>query len=165
MTSKKKIPPAKIFVSKPVEVNAKNLEGMFTRADLEIYGLDISTVSYRARIFINNPKATIKTPTNVKNRYVGHFTVFGHGGCYGDPGHCDVPPKQRFFDYRASHPLSSAYESIEIPKQLYSVLLKNKKITITIIPIVTTLPVVESRHMIDLVHVLKFDELRLVTYS
>ena len=165
MTSEKKIPPAKIFVSKSVEVNAKNLEGRFKRADLEIYGLDLSTVSYQARIFINNPKATVKTPTNMANRYVGHFTVFGHGGCYGDPGHCDVPTKQRMYDYRASHPLTPAYESIEIPKQLHSVLLKNKEITITIVPIVTALPVVESNDLLDLVHVLKFDELRLVTYS
>ena len=92
MTSKNKIPPAKIFVSKSIVIDANNHENKFNRADLEFYGVDLSGPSYKARVFINNPKANSKTPTSIKNGYAGAFHVFGHGGCYGDWGHCEVSP-------------------------------------------------------------------------
>jgi hypothetical protein len=33
--------------------------------------------------------------------FAGYLAVFGHGGCYGGPGHCDLPPAQsRDYDRR-----------------------------------------------------------------
>src|SRR5262245_49035451 len=62
----------------------------FSRADLVFYGVDHSGPSYEAWIFLNNPEATLDTPAEPAQGYAGRFTVFGHGGCYGEAGHCDV---------------------------------------------------------------------------
>ena len=163
--SKKESIEAKIFVSKSIDVNAKKHENQFKRADLEFYGIDLSGPSYEARVFLNNPKANSKTAMTSKNGFVGSFFIFGHGGCYGDWGHCEVPTKKRFYDYRPAHQLSPMYKFVEIPKSLHKVLLQNKKITITVVPIVRTLPVVESRHgLLDTKNVLKFTDAKLKTY-
>ena len=61
-----------------------------TRADLTFYGLDHSGSSYRALIFFNNPSASASTSTDTASGYVARFAVFGHGGCFGEAGHCEV---------------------------------------------------------------------------
>ena len=63
----------------------------FTRADVVITGVDHSAASYEVRLFLNNPAATADTPRTAEQGYAGRFTIFGHGGCYGDEGHCEVP--------------------------------------------------------------------------
>ena len=45
--------------------------------------------SYEARVFLNNPAATLETPLEPGEGYAGSFNVFGHGACYGEEGHCD----------------------------------------------------------------------------
>jgi hypothetical protein len=52
---------------------------------------DHSNLSYDVRLFLNNPTATVSTPRTAEHGYAGRFTIFGHGGCYGDEGHCDIP--------------------------------------------------------------------------
>src|SRR5659263_361990 len=46
--------------------------------------------SYEARVFFDTPDATADTPLERAAGYVGSFTVFGHGGCFSEHGHCDV---------------------------------------------------------------------------
>ena len=70
-------------------------------------GVDHSTLSYEVRLFFNNPAATADTARTADEGYAGRFTVFGHGGCYGDEGHCDVPePSRDPTDLRPPHPLT-----------------------------------------------------------
>src|SRR5262249_52906373 len=39
--------------------------------------------------------------------YVGRFRVFGHGDCWGDEGHCELPKGPAHeFDARGLHPLT-----------------------------------------------------------
>lgn len=72
------------FRSKPLDVPA-NWEDI-TRADLVFY--EVPGPSYEAEVFLDNPKADADTPRELDSGYAGSFAVFGHGGCYGDEGHC-----------------------------------------------------------------------------
>ena len=70
-------------------------EGRFTRADLVFSGVDHSQTSYEVRVFLNNPTADASTPRTAEHGYAGRFVIFGHGGCFGDDGHCEVPSEPR----------------------------------------------------------------------
>jgi hypothetical protein len=59
--------------------------------DIIFYGVGREGASYEARVFLNNTKADVDTPRELSEGFVGVFTVFGHGGCVGDEGHCDRP--------------------------------------------------------------------------
>ncbi len=83
------------------------------RADLVFYDVDHSGASYEARIFINAPDADADTPRDHPN-YAGSFHIFGHGGCYGDIGHCDVPTERDPFDFRPPHQLVPASKTVVI---------------------------------------------------
>jgi len=65
--------------------------GDFSRADLVFTGVRHAGGSYEVRVFLNNPGATVDTGRDAGDGYAGRFHVFGHGGCFGDLGHCDVP--------------------------------------------------------------------------
>ena len=51
-------------------------------------------LSCYVRAFINQPDANAKTPIQDNPHYAGYLAIFGHGECYGGPGHCDIPPAQ-----------------------------------------------------------------------
>lgn len=95
----------KRFRSHPLDLPADRED--ITRADLVFYGVDHSGPSYEARVFLDNPRANAETPRDVERGYAGSFTIFGHGGCYGEEGHC--APQDRTadeFDRRPPHPLT-----------------------------------------------------------
>lgn len=70
--------------------------------------------SYEGRVFINNPSANETTELNLENGYVGSYHVFGHGGCYGSEGHCDIPNGIRTYDNRPIHGNRPQYKRIII---------------------------------------------------
>jgi tyrosinase len=95
----------------------------FTRADLVFTGVDHSGSSYEVRLFLNDPAATADTPRTAEHGYAGRFTVFGHGGCYGDEGHCEVPaPSADPTDLRPAHPLTPLDTFVTITDALRRVL-------------------------------------------
>ncbi|HEY0375610.1 MAG TPA: tyrosinase family protein [Pyrinomonadaceae bacterium] len=52
------------------------------------------------RVFLNLPGADATTRIEDEH-YAGYLAVFGHGACYGGPGHCEVPPpRRRDYDLR-----------------------------------------------------------------
>jgi tyrosinase len=107
------------FRSRPLDVPADREE--VTRADLVFYGVDHAGPSYEARVFLDNPDADANTPRDRDSGYAGSFTVFGHGGCYGDEGHCAPGDRQRDeFDRRPPHPLTPQIRSLEITEALKS---------------------------------------------
>lgn len=71
--------------------------------DLIFYGIDPSRPSYEAHVFVNNRDADLDTTRDLYHGYVGSFTIFGHGRCAGDEGHCDrwAGPKDEF-DFRVA---------------------------------------------------------------
>ncbi len=99
------------FVSPPIDLPI-DTEDTY-RADLVFYDVDHSGASYEARIFLNVPDADADTPRDHPN-YAGSFHIFGHGGCFGDVGHCDVPTERDPFDLRPPHQLVPASKTVVI---------------------------------------------------
>jgi hypothetical protein len=105
------------FRSKPLDVPVNRED--ITRADLIFYEVDHSGPSYVARVFLDNPKADADTPREPDSGYAGSFAVFGHGGCYGDEGHCAPSDRLRDeFDRRPPHPLTPQTRTLEITEAL-----------------------------------------------
>ena len=57
------------------------------------------------RIFFNATDADASTPTTADAGFAGFFSIFAHGGCFGDEGHCDMP-ERRPADYRPPYALT-----------------------------------------------------------
>ena len=121
------------FVSDPFDIADLSVAEL-SRADLVFYGVDHGGDSYTARVYLNNPKATATTPTTAASGYAGSFTVFGHGNCYGDEGHCE--PRARTtdaFDRRAPHPLEPQTKTVVITTALARV--RGSSLTVTVVAV------------------------------
>jgi tyrosinase len=115
-------------------LSTKTIETNFTRADLEFLGVDHSGSSYEGRVYVNNPDADESTPRLAGAGYAGSYHIFGHGGCLGDAGHCDVKPL-RAYDPRAGHPLSRA-RKVVIATDVLREALAGDEVTVTIVPVI-----------------------------
>lgn len=82
----------KRYVSDPIAHPATQGEGTeIGNFELVFYDVDPKGDSYQARVFLNAPEADETTPLD-DERFAGWFTVFGHGGCFGDDeSHCAPP--------------------------------------------------------------------------
>ena len=85
----------------------------FDRADLIFYGLDHSGASYEARVFLD-PRGVGGEADAEHRAYVGAFFILGHGGCFGDVGHCDIPRERDPFDLRPPHQLEPALRILTV---------------------------------------------------
>ena len=99
-----------IYKCPKININIAKGKFDYYRADLELYGIDHSGPSYEGRVFLNNPRADENTALDIKNGYAGSYNIFGHGGCLGDLGHCDVK-QRRPYDHKSS---ASTYTGIQI---------------------------------------------------
>lgn len=135
----------------------------FTRADIVFAGVDHAGGSYEVRLFLNNPGATADTARAAENGYAGRFTVFGHGGCYGDEGHCDVPVTSADpTDLRPTHPLTPQNTFVTITESLRRVLAGGGALqTVTLVPVSITPRQAERKPAPEL---LKFSDVSLQTY-
>jgi hypothetical protein len=156
--SRKKV-TAKKHVTTTIDTEC--LASGFVRADLVFDGLDHSGVSFEARIFINNPEADATTEMTAQNRYAGRFHVFGHGGCFGDAGHCEVRGVPRPYDPRPAHPLTPMRKVVIATDAIRKEIKRSSKgMTLTIVPIVRS-----GTERSDYENVLKFDRVSVVTYA
>lgn len=129
----------------------------FERADLIFYGVDHSGPSYEARIFLNNVEARFLTPCETQEGYAGAFYVFGHGGCVGEAGHCDVEDRHEDeFDYRAPHPIHPWTKVVTVTEALRAV--RGAEVTVTLIAVATGFAEPQETDA------LQFEHLRLATY-
>jgi hypothetical protein len=136
----------------------------FTRADVVFTGVDHSGTSYEVRLFLNNQAATAGTPRTAEEGYAGRFTVFGHGGCYGDEGHCEVPtpPTTDPTDLRPPHPLTPLDTYVTVTGALRRVLAHDGALqTVTLVPVSITPRRADRRPAPEL---LRFAEVSLQTY-
>jgi hypothetical protein len=146
-----------VFVSEPLANPGAEGETEFTRADLVFYGVDHSGPSFEARIFLNKPDADLGTPRDPEAGFAGSFTIFGHAGCAGDAGHCDVPTEPADpFDARPPHPLTRQTKTVIITEALRRV--TGPELTITIVPVRPGALDAELEDSLD------FEEFRLLTY-
>ncbi len=143
-------------------ISTECLAAGFMRADLVFDGLDHSGASFEARIFINNPDADASTELTAQNRYAGRFHIFGHGGCFGDVGHCEVRGVPRPYDPRPAHPLTPMRKVVIATDALRREIKRSggKELTLTIVPIVRS-----GTERCDYENVLKFDRVSVVTYA
>jgi tyrosinase len=76
--------------------------------------------SFEVRVFFNEPAASASTPKRNNPKYAGSLYTFGHGGCTGDPGHCDVPVVPEGATYfawlRPEHPLTPRRLTLDVTK-------------------------------------------------
>ncbi len=145
------------FVSAPIALSPDAGSGDYSRADLIFHGVDHSLASYEGRVYINAPKANAGTGREHPS-YAGSFHIFGHGGCFGDLGHCEIPTGPRDpFDVRQAHPLTPAAKVVIVTAALKRIVADKGGDSITV-TVVCVAPGRESNEY------LKFDEVHLVTY-
>jgi hypothetical protein len=148
----------KPFSSQPLDLPKDRAH--VARADLIFYGVDHSGPTYEGRVFLDNPRASARTPREESKGYAGSFTVFGHGGCFGSEGHC--APKDRYrdeFDRRPPHPLAPQTISISITAALASITAGQTRVTV--VPVVREL---KTAGAVD-DDVAPCEAVRLVTYA
>jgi hypothetical protein len=156
--------PASRYLSDPILTPTPEQATKFARADLVFYGVDHSGASFEARVFIDNAEANAETPRE-DSSYVGSFRIFGHGGCFGEEGHCDVPRGPHdSFDLRLPHRLLPYTKTVGITSFLRQRLQQgnSEPITIIVIPVARDLSSSQEGATEDL---LAFERLALVTYD
>ena len=153
---------AKAYTSNPISVEAAPLAGDFTRADIEFHGLDHCGESFEGRVFLNNPDANEHTDLTVDNGYAGSFYIFGHGGCFGDVGHCEVSAQSRAHDPRQSHPLLPQTKAVRATRALRQAVDQGEDIKVTVVPVLA--PGIEQPAIEGIEDVLKFDHVSLISY-
>jgi len=150
---------SKVYTS-PKSIPIAELPADYSRADLEFIRIDHSGASYEGRVFLNNPGADENTPTVEETGYAGSFYIFGHGGCFGDVGHCEVNGKKDAFDPRPSHPLEPIRKVVIATAAIKRAAAQSKEIGVTVVPIV-----VSWTEQTDLTNVMNFDHINLVAYD
>jgi tyrosinase len=139
-------------------IDTAALDRNFTRADVQFDGLDHSGASYQGRVFLNTPGADETTPLSGP-AYAGSYYIFGHGGCLGDVGHCDVKPRHPF-DPRPAHPLTPTRKVVIATDAVRAALDAGGELTVTVVPVIlSTTPHVGRPD--DLV---KYELVRVITY-
>jgi len=99
------------FTTDPIELPPADRP--FERADLLFYGIDHSGPSFEAMVFMD-PRGVGKGADAEHKAYVGSFHIFGHGGCFGDVGHCDIPTHDDPFDLRPAHQLEPRLRIVNV---------------------------------------------------
>jgi len=150
------------YTSEPISAAGVSLDGV-SRVDIEFERVDDSGASFEGRVFLNNPEADENTEPNPENGYAGSFFIFGHGGCFGDEGHCEVDTGRAHdpYDPRRSHPMTPVETSVEATEAVRRTAPEGGDITVTVVPVITGLT-----EQTDVENVLKHDLLpRIVAYE
>lgn len=152
------------LVSQPVQVDLSRLGNRYKRADLHVCGVDHSGPSYEGRVFLNHPEADENTSRTPDAGYAGSFYVFGHGGCYGDEGHCEIPAKREPYDLRTPHPLLPEDHHITITDSLRRIeQAGTTELIVTVVPVVRDAPEYIPAEMVS--DPLKVERVSIVTYD
>lgn len=132
-----------------------------SRADIEFHDVDHAGASYEGRVYVNNPAADESTGYDDPT-YAGSYHIFGHGGCLGDAGHCEVKPR-RMYDPRPAHPLTRAKKTVIATEAIKRAIEQGGEATVTVVPMIEPLPYdhVDPEHTED---PLKIGYVRMVTY-
>jgi tyrosinase len=143
------------FTSEPLELPEADAD--FSRADLVFYGVDHSGASYEGRVYLDHDDADAATGYD-HDAYAGSFHIFGHGGCFGEEGHCLVPTEPPDpFDLRGPHQLTPVTKAVIATAAIRRLLTRGAQSTR-----VTVVAVAAGERGND---VLEFTRLRLVTYE
>jgi tyrosinase len=151
----------KVFTSKPIDASFAGPGHRANQVTLELDGVFHGEASFEGRVFLNNPQATAETPRTQDNGYAGSFHIFGHGGCLGDPGHCEVNDHNREkFDFRPGHMLTPTKTRVDVTRTLQAIARTKPDVSVTIVPVITA-----ANELCDKENVLRFEGMRLVSYN
>jgi tyrosinase len=147
------------YKSEPLYVGA--LDPNPYRADIEFHHVDHAGASYEGRVYLNNPDANENTGYDDPS-YAGSYHIFGHGGCLGDPGHCEVKPRRKY-DPRPAHPLTPAKKVVIATEAVKRAIKEAGELIVSVVPIVEPLPYenVDPKYTEDPVDI---DYVRIITY-
>ncbi len=127
----------KRFQADEIQLSPAVLTGEFTRADLVFYGVEHRGSSFEARVFLNAPEAHLDDDLDLQRGFAGSFVVFGHGGCYGDDGHCHVPAGPRDpFDKRPPHGMTPLTKFVDVTDSLHLARRQAETLVVTVVPVV-----------------------------
>jgi hypothetical protein len=146
-----------------IELPAGTDQPELARADLTFYGLDHSGPSYEVRVFFNRPDAGPGTPLTAEAGFAGKFSVFGHGGCFGDEGHCEVRAPVSVFDRRQPHALVPAVRVVTVTDAIRELIRRQApSVSVTAVPVVRPSPLAAAEQAAD---VLVVDQVALHTFE
>lgn len=150
------------YVSEPFDLPIQERMSEATRIDLEFHGVDHSSSSFEARVFINNPEADESTAREVDAGYAGSFFVFGHGRCFGSIGHCEVPRGSAGpYDRRPPHKLIPQKHLVILRDAILQRVWEpsDGSMQVTVVPVASESPVDAEDNLF------KFERLALLTYE
>jgi tyrosinase len=126
--------PIARFVSKPIKIDRKVKK--FRKAEIRLHWVPQLMRSCFVRAFINQPGADASTPMRDNPHYAGYLAIFGHGECYGGPGHCDLPPpRARAYDERPRNHNTPRNHRIDVTEAARALLAKSDEVQITLVVI------------------------------
>jgi tyrosinase len=126
--------PVGRLVSKPIKINERARK--FRKAEIRMHWVPQLVRSCFVRAFINQPGATAATDIRDNPHYAGYLAIFGHGECYGGPGHCDLPPvRARPFDERPRSHNTPRNHRLDVTKAVERMLEKTDELQITLLVI------------------------------
>jgi tyrosinase len=126
--------PIARFVSKPITVEKKVKK--FRSAEIRLHWVPQLPRSCFVRAFLNQPGADASTPLRGNPRYAGYLAIFGHGACYGGPGHCEPPPpRARNYDLRPRSHNTPRNHRIDVTACARELLEKTDELRVTLLVI------------------------------
>jgi hypothetical protein len=147
------------FDSPPIPLSSAIRAGEFDSAQLVFYDVDHSGRSFEAAVFLATEGANAETPLDPEHGFAGSFVIFGHGGCVGDVGHCEVPTEPKdAFDSRPPHALTPQTKTVDIGEAL-------RRVHDAEHLQVSVLAIVPGDDRAELADVLRFSAMRLLTYA
>jgi hypothetical protein len=143
------------WTSEPLRV-PRDADAPFLRADLEFEDVAHDGPSFVVLLYFNDPGVDEHAGRDHPS-FAGEFTVFAHGDCWGDVGHCELPQGPVTpFDRRPLHPLTPINVTVEVTEALRA-LGDAETVTVTVLA--------ESLDPEKDDDVLRFKRLTLVTYD
>ena len=145
------------LVSAPIPLTSVQSGRRFSRADLVFYDVDARGASFTGRVFLQAPGGNVDLSPDRQDGYAGFFAIFGHGGCFGDAGHCDVPDARDPFDLGPPHPLTPQVKMVDVTDRLRE--LGGDAV------VAVVLAIRPARSGARLADVMSFSALRLLSYA
>ena len=114
-------------------------QGDVSRVMLEFEGIEHDGPSFTVLTYLNNRDVPDDAGRDEAENFAGAFTVFAHGDCWGDVGHCE-PTREPVsgFDLRPEHPLTPANFSLDITDAVKRLVTTERAEALTVTALVTT---------------------------
>lgn len=122
------------FVSQSIPVPERTQD--FRKAEVRLHWVPQLDRSCFIRVFLNEPGANAYTDWRNNPHYAGYLSIFGHGACYGGPGHCAAPPpRARDYDHRTPNHNAPRNYRVDVTECARRMLDSSESLQITLVVI------------------------------